>query len=102
MPGGRTTVPPNAEVPGCRISVHVIPRSSKISIEEVGVNQYRVKIHSSPVDGSANQELIHFLSRTLEIPQASIVIRVGLRSRHKIIDIQRLTHREVAARISKK
>jgi uncharacterized protein YggU (UPF0235/DUF167 family) len=43
---------------GCIIQVRVIPRSAKISIENLGPGLYKIKLTSPPVDGAANEQLL--------------------------------------------
>lgn len=102
MPGDRKTVRPEGRERGCRISVHVIPRSSKVSIAEFGADEYKVKIHTPPIEGAANRELMRLFSETLDIPRSQIQIRSGARSRIKVLEIQGLSQIEVAGRITTK
>lgn len=102
MPGDRKTVRPEGRERGCRISVHVIPRSSKVSIEEFGADEYKVKIHTPPIEGAANRELIRLLSETLDIRRSQIQIRSGAKSRTKVLEILGLSREDVAARITTK
>ncbi|MGL6140503.1 MAG: DUF167 domain-containing protein, partial [Planktothrix sp.] len=40
-----------------------------------------------PVEGKANQELIKFLAKHLGIPKSQIIIKSGLSSRHKFVEV---------------
>lgn len=71
----------------CTISVKVIPRSSKLSIESQG-GLYKVKLTSPPVDGAANKQLVRFLSEKLSIPSRNIEIVSGMNSRTKRVKIR--------------
>lgn len=48
---------------------------------------FSIAIHAAPVDGEANEELIRFLSRALKIPQNTIILRRGHRSKQKVVEI---------------
>ena len=50
-------------------------------------NQIKVKIQSPPIDGQANKELIHFLSKELNLPKMHIQIVKGEGSRRKLISL---------------
>ncbi|GIX40356.1 MAG: hypothetical protein KatS3mg129_0089 [Leptospiraceae bacterium] len=71
------------------IKLTVKPRSSKRKIIPVNhTNQeYIAYIHSPPVDGKANQELIILLSEFFKVPKSKIHFKTGINSRHKIIEI---------------
>jgi len=48
----------------------------------------KVKLTAPPVEGEANQALINFLARFLEIPKKNVLLVKGETSRHKIIEIR--------------
>jgi uncharacterized protein (TIGR00251 family) len=102
MPGDRKTLLPERQQEACRISVHVVPRSSVISIEKLRTAEYKVKIHTPPVEGAANRELIRLFSETLGIPRSQIQIQSGARSRTKILEIVGLSLDNVAGKITAK
>ena len=71
----------------CIIQVRVIPRSSKISIEPVAADLYKVKLTSPPVEGAANAQLIKVLAERLLVPSNQIEIISGQTSRLKRLRI---------------
>ena len=79
------------------ISVKVIPRSTRVSIQQEGVNHYRVKLTAPPVEGEANEQLVQVLSKRLSIPRRQIAIVSGLASRNKHVRLEGLTELEVEA-----
>ena len=52
-----------------RIMITVKPRSSKIEVIQISETEYQVKLTASPVDGEANEQLIHILSDYFDIPE---------------------------------
>ncbi len=71
------------------IKVRVLPRSSKNEI--VGIladGTIKVKLTAAPVDGKANEALIELLSDYYAVPKNKIIIRGGLRSKNKIVEIE--------------
>jgi uncharacterized protein len=70
-----------------RLNVHVQPRASRTEIAGVHGTALKVRLHAPPVDGAANDELIDFLSKRLNVPKKSISILAGQSSRAKIIEI---------------
>jgi hypothetical protein len=67
------------------IQVKVEPRSSKAGI----VGRYRegikVRLTSPPVEGRANKELIHILSKTFGIKKEDVEIISGRKSKNKVV-----------------
>jgi uncharacterized protein (TIGR00251 family) len=81
-----------------RISVRVIPRSSK-NVLEWDEGSIRARLTAAPVDGAANAALIELLSKRLDLPRRNIEIVRGATGRQKIIEIVGLTLEEVEQRI---
>ena len=69
------------------IRVEVVPRSSVNRIMEREKGVYRVKVTSPPVEGKANKAVMESLARYFSVPQGSIRILSGLKSRNKIIEV---------------
>lgn len=70
-----------------RITIKVLPRSSRNSIELLPDGSYKVKITAAPVDGEANKKVITFLSKEWDVPKSKIKIVKGEASREKLIEI---------------
>jgi uncharacterized protein (TIGR00251 family) len=81
-----------------RISVRVIPRSSR-NVLEWDEGSIRARLTAPPVDGAANAALIELLSKQLALPRRNIEIVRGATSRQKIIEIVGLTLEEVEQRV---
>jgi uncharacterized protein len=81
-----------------RISVRVIPRSSK-NVLQWDEGSIRARLTAAPVDGAANAALIELLSKRLDLPRRNIEIVRGATDRQKIIEIAGLTLEEVEQRI---
>lgn len=56
----------------------------------------KVKIHSPPVDGKANEELCGFLASALGLSRRSVRLVHGETSRKKIVEIEGMTRTSVA------
>jgi uncharacterized protein (TIGR00251 family) len=59
-----------------------------------------VKIAAPPVEGKANERLIEFISRTLEIRKSDLRVIKGNTSRSKLIGISGLSQDEITLRLS--
>ena len=69
------------------LTIRVVPRSSRVSIEQESATQYKVKLTSPPVDGAANSQLIEVLSKKLAVARRCIEIIHGETSRIKQVQI---------------
>lgn len=65
----------------CRIQ----PGASRSAIAGTYADALKISICAPPIEGRANEELIKFLSKRLEIPRASVSIISGETSRTKLI-----------------
>lgn len=86
---------PVNEAAECTLVVHVVPRSSKISIASWKSGEYKIKLTAPPVEGAANAQLIQFLSKVLGISTGGLEIVSGLGSRMKRIRIRGLSQENV-------
>ena len=73
---------------GIKVQVKVLPNSSKCEITGIIDNAVKIKLDVPPVEGKANEKLIKFLSKVLNIPKTSISISGGEVSRNKVLFIQ--------------
>ena len=90
--------PPTTEESTLRIKV--LPRSSVNGIMGFEGNVLRVKVTAAPVDGSANQNLIQLLSKSLKVGKDSIRIMSGQKSRLKVVRICGIKKDEVSRRLT--
>ena len=82
------------------IEITVTPKSSKSLINMENGN-IRVKLHSPPVDGKANEECIRLFAKALGLPKSSISIVKGKKDRQKLISVGGISREEVMARLSR-
>ena len=66
-------------------TVRVVPRASRSSVMGEHDGSLRVRIAAPPVDGAANEELVRFLARALDIPSRDVEITSGHTSKVKQI-----------------
>jgi len=55
----------------------------------------KIRLTAPPVDGAANEALVDFLSRTLDLSKSSIEIVSGHTSREKRVKISGMSEEEV-------
>lgn len=73
---------------GVKLSVKVVPNSSKCEIVGVIEDSLKIKLDVPPVEGKANEKCIKFLSKLLGTPKTSITIISGETSKNKILFIK--------------
>lgn len=70
-----------------RLAVWVLPRSSRTGVAGMHGEAVKIRLTAPPVDGAANEELIRFLSDTLDVPRSSVSIVSGESGRSKVIEV---------------
>ena len=73
---------------GITVKIRVEPRSSRKGISGVMGDTIKIKLHSPPVGGAANEELIEVLSEEFDIKKSAIKIIRGHTSKEKVVEIQ--------------
>jgi len=69
-----------------QLIIRVVPNSSKTEfVGWMSDGCLKIKIAAPPVDGKANQELISFLAKSLDVPKNEIEITNGLISKKKTL-----------------
>ena len=71
-----------------KFSIRVKPNSKESQIEEMGPNQFLVKVKAPPQENKANREVITLLSDYLHVPKSRISILSGLKSKQKMVKIE--------------
>ena len=74
-----------------RITVRVIPRSSKNLISREG-DMLKVRLTAPPVDGAANDALLNLLAQRLNVSRRVLRIVQGSTARQKDIEIEEGAH----------
>ena len=73
-----------------RFTVRLQPRASKNEIAGLHGHALRMRVTAPPVDGLANEALIDFLSRALQVPRRNVCIVSGFTSRTKVVEISEI------------
>jgi uncharacterized protein len=73
---------------GSALAVRVTPRASKDEIVEI-LSDGTVKVHltAPPVEGKANESLLKFLAKVLDVPMRNLDIVAGAGGRDKLISV---------------
>ena len=70
-----------------KITFHIQPGAKKNEINGKYGGLIKVKVAAPPTDNAANNELIAFIAKTLNIPKSAIKIVRGQTSRTKTLEI---------------
>jgi uncharacterized protein (TIGR00251 family) len=76
-----------AHAGGVRLDVRVIPRAGRTAAAGERDGALLVRLAAPPVDGAANDALIAFLARALDVPRRSVTLVRGQASRTKTVDV---------------
>ena len=72
------------EAAGClTLSLHIQPGAKKTEIAGLHGDTLKIRLAAPPVDGKANECLVAFLAKELEVPQAQVELASGATSRRK-------------------
>ena len=71
-----------------KISVKVKPKSKQQKIEQNPEGVWIIHLKSPPIDGKANQELIKVIADKFKVKKSQVIIKAGLSSHNKIIEIE--------------
>ncbi len=85
---------------GVTIKVYVSPRSSSNKVVGIHNGAIKVALTAPPVEGAANRALVELLSRTLDVPKASVRIASGESSRNKVIRVEGIALEAALQRLS--
>jgi uncharacterized protein (TIGR00251 family) len=71
------------------LTIHLQPGSARDTLAGTHGERLKIKITAPPLDGRANDHLIHFLSRLFDVPRSRIELLSGHGSRSKRVCIHR-------------
>lgn len=72
---------------GLRIAVRIQPRAGADRICGIQGGRLKLRIAAAPVDEAANERLRRFVARLFDVPQASVSLVQGSRSRDKLLAV---------------
>lgn len=70
-----------------QLLIDVKPNSSKLEVEHVSGNVYKVRLTAPPTEGKANAQLIKVLSDYFKVAKSLISIKAGKSSKTKVVMI---------------
>ena len=92
-------LPPSPAPPSCTLAIKAIPGAPKNQVCGWLGAALKIKIQAPPVEGRANEALVEFLAKALEVPRRTVTLVRGDTSRHKTVHIDGLDLAEVKRRL---
>jgi uncharacterized protein (TIGR00251 family) len=77
-------------LPTCQgyfLRLTVVPGARRTEVVGLYGDRLKVRVAAAPEKGAANQELIAFLARKLQVPKNSIRLTQGAQSRSKVVEV---------------
>ena len=76
---------------GAALAIRVTPRASKNEIVDIlSDGTVKIRLTAPPIEGQANDALVKFLSKVLDVPISSLEIVAGDTGRDKLVSIKDL------------
>ena len=79
---------------------HIVPNAKIDELIGKHGDAIKIKLRAPAVEGKANAALRSFLANQLQIAERCIFIKVGLKSREKLIRIDGLSEEEIRRRMT--
>ena len=81
------------------LAVRVTPGAKRNAVTALKEGVWDIKIAAPPVGGRANEELVAFLSKKLDIRRNSLNVIKGHSSRNKFVSVSGMSQKEIARRL---
>ncbi len=85
--------------PVASVSVRVVPRGARDGIEGYRDGALRVRLTAPPVEDKANEALVRFLARALDVARSRVTLAAGSRSRNKVVRVTGIGRAEFFRRL---
>lgn len=82
------------------LQVRVTPRAGRTGVAGMRGDALLVRLAAAPVEGAANEALIAFLAKLLDVPKRDIAIVAGERGRDKRVAIEGLGADQLQQKLS--
>ena len=84
-----------------RITIRVVPGSSKDEVVGWLGDALKVKVRAQPEKGKANGAVIALLAKRLNVPERHLSVFAGHTSRTKVIEIRGMSDDEIQEKLGK-
>lgn len=86
---------------GVVLALKVQPRAPANEIRDALGSELRVRVTAPPVDAAANEALVRFLAKELEVPRNRVELMRGHTSRHKLVKIHGISVEAILQKLRK-
>lgn len=69
------------------LTLHIQPGAKKTEVAGLFGDALKIRLAAPPVDGKANKALIDFVADRLSLPKSSVILKSGLTSRRKVLEV---------------
>ncbi|MFZ2087482.1 MAG: DUF167 domain-containing protein [Desulfobaccales bacterium] len=76
---------------GYLVKIHVVPGARRTTVAGLHGDRLKVKVAAPPEKGRANEELLAFLARSLQVPLKALQLTSGASSRAKVVAVHDLS-----------
>ena len=84
-------IPVRDTASGATFSVRVQPRAKKNAITGVMGDALKLSVTAPPVEGRANEAVVDFFAKLLNVSRSSVTIAAGESSRNKVVRVAGIT-----------
>lgn len=77
----------SATTGGVRLALQIQPNAKKSGVARCFDGFLKIRLHAQPVDGKANEALIHYLADLLDVPKNAVSITHGHTAKRKTVEI---------------
>jgi uncharacterized protein len=92
-------IPVRDTASGATFSVRVQPRAKKNAITGVMGDALKLSLTAPPVEGRANEAVIEFFAKLLNVSRSSVTIAAGESSRNKVIRVEGISADSLRAQL---
>lgn len=71
-----------------KLQITLKPNAKQEKVEKISATEFRVAVKAPPLEGKANLALVKLLAKYFQVPQSSIRIISGLKSKRKLVEVQ--------------
>ena len=82
------------------LAVRMTPGAKRDAVTALKEGVWNIKIAAPPVEGKANERLVAFLSKKLNVRKSSLSVVKGQTSRFKLLSVSGMHQKEIARRLS--
>jgi uncharacterized protein len=92
-------IPVRDTASGATFSVRVQPRAKKNAITGVMGDALKLSVTAPPVEGRANEAVVDFFAKLLNVSRSSVTIAAGESNRNKVIRVTGMSADSLQARL---